>query len=237
MGLYNLLYLQSEWMNIHSWIFILSWIQIELIFCMLIHSVRKKLIVALGIHMVKYGCDLLGPGTLKICIIMFVLVNVAQSYLILHFSITCMLPLVILDFLQLILHAFFKTTNIGRLTFLLSFSRLEVHDKTTKNEGFQCPVTQLYWLKTHEIKSKCKLNLYFTFKIINIDNRSCRKLFFFFPSLTHFFITTTYQRFSTGHAQARKQSASAETCFSFKIKDRLILFELAGLLKDNLNKL
>ena len=31
--------------------------------------------------------------------------------------------------------------------------------------------------KIHEIKSKYKFNLYFTFEIINIRNRSCRKLF------------------------------------------------------------
>ena len=36
----------------------------------------------------------------------------------------------------------------------------------------------MYWSKTHEIKSKYKFNLYFTFEIINIHNRSCRKLFF-----------------------------------------------------------
>ena len=34
---------------------------IKLIFCMLLHSVRDTL----GVHMVKYGCDLLGPWTLK----------------------------------------------------------------------------------------------------------------------------------------------------------------------------
>ena len=36
---------------------------IELIFCMLI-SVRK-LKVTMGMDMIKYGCDALGPGTLK----------------------------------------------------------------------------------------------------------------------------------------------------------------------------
>ena len=34
------------------------------------------------------------------------------------------------------------------------------------------------WSKTHEIQGKCKFNIYFTFKIINIHNRSCRKLVF-----------------------------------------------------------
>ena len=56
----------------------------------------------------------------------------------------------------------------------------------------------------------------------------------FFLSLTHFFITATYRRFSTGPAQARKQYACTKTCFSFKIKDRIILFELEGILKNNL---
>ena len=36
--------------------------------CMCVYEcvcVLKKLTVTLGMHMVKYGCDLLGPGTLK----------------------------------------------------------------------------------------------------------------------------------------------------------------------------
>ena len=37
---------------------------IELIFCMVIHGVRK-VISSLGMYMVKYGYDLLGLGTLK----------------------------------------------------------------------------------------------------------------------------------------------------------------------------
>ena len=57
---------------------------------------------------------------------------------------------------------------------------------------------------------------------------------FFFPSLTHFFIIATYRRFSNDPAEARKQSARAKTCFSFNVKDRIILFELAGILKNNL---
>ena len=31
----------------------------------MLNMVSGKLKVTLGIHMVKYGCDLLGPGTLK----------------------------------------------------------------------------------------------------------------------------------------------------------------------------
>ena len=61
-----------------------------------------------------------------------------------------------------------------------------------------------------------------------------QKVVFFFPSLTHFFIRATYRRFSTGPTQARKQSASTKTCFSFKIKDQIILFKLADILKNNL---
>ena len=51
MGLYNLLYLKDEWRN---------WAD----FCMFIHGIRKKG-KTLRMHMVKYGFDLLGPGTLK----------------------------------------------------------------------------------------------------------------------------------------------------------------------------
>ena len=66
--------------------------------------------------------------------------------------------------------------NIGRLTFLRQFSRLEIHKKSTKIAGFQCAVTEVVLVKNSWIKGKYKLNLYFTLKIINIDNRSCRKL-------------------------------------------------------------
>ena len=45
---------------------------------------------------------------------------------------------------------------------------------------------------------------------------------------------STYRRFSTDPAQARKQPARAKNCFSFKIKDRISLSELAGLVKNNL---
>ena len=41
----------------------------------------------------------------------------------------------------------FKTANIGRLTFLLPFSRQEIHEKSTKNEGFQSTVTQIVLVK------------------------------------------------------------------------------------------
>ena len=41
----------------------------------------------------------------------------------------------------------FKTANIGMLTFLLLFSRQEIHKKSTKNEGFQCALTQVVLVK------------------------------------------------------------------------------------------
>ena len=94
----------------------------------------------------------------------------------------------------------------------------------------------MYWSKTNKIKSKYKFNIYFTFEIINIGNRSCRKLGFFL-SLTHFFITATYRRFSTGSTQAQKQYAHTKICFSFKVKNRIILFELEVILKNNLRLL
>ena len=98
----------------------------------------------------------------------------------------------------------FKTANIGRLTFLLPFTRQEIHEKST---------------------------LYFTFKIINIHNRSCRK--FFLPLLNPLFSLQQLYRFSTGPAQARKTVCSHQNLF-FKIKDWMILFELEGILKNNL---
>ena len=41
----------------------------------------------------------------------------------------------------------FKMTNIGRLTFLLLFFTLEIHEKSTKNEEQQCDVTQVVLVK------------------------------------------------------------------------------------------
>ena len=85
----------------------------------------------------------------------------------------------------------FKKANIG----MFSYSRFPGR-KFTKNLPKRKDINVLYWSKT-------QINLYFTFEIIHIHNRSCKKLFFL-PSLTHVFITTTYQRFSTGPGQARK---------------------------------
>ena len=64
---------------------------------------------------------------------------------------------------------------------ILGFLRLEIHKKSTKNKRFQWAVpVKTSWTK------KYKFNLYFTFKIINIDNRSYRKLFFSNPPLPTF---------------------------------------------------
>ena len=40
-----------------------------------------------------------------------------------------------------------KTTNIGMLTFLLPFSRQEIHKKSTKNKGIQCALTHVVLVK------------------------------------------------------------------------------------------
>ena len=55
--------------------------------------------------------------------------------------------------------------------------------------------------------------------------------YFFLNPLFHY---RKLQKVLTGSAQARKQYARTKTCFSFKIKDRIILFELEGILKNNL---
>ena len=54
----------------------------------------------------------------------------------------------------------FKTAYIGRLTLLLPFSRLEIHKKSTKNERFQCAITQVVLLKNSWTKPNT--NLIFT---------------------------------------------------------------------------
>ena len=41
----------------------------------------------------------------------------------------------------------FKTAYIGKLTFLLPFSRQEIHEKHTKNKGIQCAVPQVVLVK------------------------------------------------------------------------------------------
>ena len=51
MGLYTAV--SQEWMNELSWFFACSYI------------LSRNLKITMGMHMVKYGCDFLGPGTLK----------------------------------------------------------------------------------------------------------------------------------------------------------------------------
>ena len=51
----------------------------------------------------------------------------------------------------------FKIANIGRLTFLLLFSRQKIHEKSTKNEGFQCAVTQVVLVKNSWNKKQIQI--------------------------------------------------------------------------------
>ena len=60
-----------------------------------------------------------------------------------------------------------------------------------------------------------------------------QKVVFFIPSVTHFFIQQLTEGFQLA-LRKPENSACAKTCFSFKIKDQIILFELAGILKNNL---
>ena len=53
----------------------------------------------------------------------------------------------------------FKTVNIGRLTFLIPFSRQEIHEKSTKNEEFQCAVTQAVLVKNSWNKKYIQISL------------------------------------------------------------------------------
>ena len=59
--------LEWLWSEVVVATLVTRWIDewIELIFCMLIHGVMKAKSYFGYMHMVKYGCDLLGPGTLK----------------------------------------------------------------------------------------------------------------------------------------------------------------------------
>ena len=61
----------------------------------------------------------------------------------------------------------FKKANIG----MFSYSRFPGR-KFTKNLPKRKDINVLYWSKT-------QINLYFTFEIIHIHNRSCRELVFF----------------------------------------------------------
>ena len=63
----------------------------------------------------------------------------------------------------------FKKANIGMFSYFRFPGR-----KFTKNLPKRKDFNVLYWSKT-------QINLYFTFEIINIHNRSCKKLFFLPP--------------------------------------------------------
>ena len=91
----------------------------------------------------------------------------------------------------------------------------------------------MYWSKTHKIKSKYKFNLYSTFTIINIDNISCRKLFFFLPFLNPLLHYSDLLKVFNWPCTSQK-TVRVKNCFSFKIKDWIILFELAAILKNKL---
>ena len=150
---------------------------------------------------------------------------------------------VLLLFIHIVLGSHLKQVT----AVLFSSSRADVHTYSKKQilgcfltSVFQAEISQKIYQK--ERISMCftgqKLNLIYTLHskllIFIIDHtKGC----FFFLSLTRFFITTTYQRFSTGPAQAGKQYTRTKTCFSFQIKDRIILFELESILKYNLRLL
>ena len=113
-----------------------------------------------------------------------------------------------------ILCTHFQNSKYSEVNFLTSVFQ-------TENSRKNLPKMKDFNKLQKLMKQKVNTNLIFTLPskllILIIDHaESC----FFFPSLTHFFITATYQRFSTDPVQARKQSASAKTCFPFKIKDK-----------------
>ena len=75
----------------------------------------------------------------------------------------------------------------------------------------------MYWSKTHEIKSKYKFNLYFTFEIINIHNRSCRKLFFL-PLLNPLFHYSNLQKVFNWPCTSQKTLCSHQNLFFLQNK-------------------
>ena len=70
----------------------------------------------------------------------------------------------------------------------------------------------MYWSKTHEIKSKYKFNIYFTFEIINIHNRSWRKLFFL-PLLDPLFHYSNLPKVSNWPCTSQKTVCSYQNSF------------------------
>ena len=99
----------------------------------------------------------------------------------------------------------------------MSVSRQEIHEKPTKNEGFQHAVTQVVLVKS--LWNKKYTNVIFTLPskllIFIIDHaESC----FFFLSLTCFFITATYKRFSNWPCTSRKTVCSHQNLFLLQNK-------------------
>ena len=92
---------------------------------------------------------------------------------------------------------------------------------------------KLYWSKTHEIKSKYKFNLYSTFEIINSHNWSCRKLFFL-PLLNPFFHYSNLSKVFNWLCTSQKAVCSHQNTFFLQNKRLIILFELEGMLKNDL---
>ena len=108
----------------------------------------------------------------------------------------------------------FKTANIGRLTFLIPLSRQEIHEKSTKNGEYQCTVTPSC---TGQKLMKYKFNLYFTFEINNIHNRSCRKLFFL-PLLNPLFHYSNLQKVFNWPCTSQKTLCSHQNLFFLQNK-------------------
>ena len=51
----------------------------------------------------------------------------------------------------------FKIANIGMLTFLLLFSRQQIHKNSTKNEGLQCVLTSVVLVKSSWNKKQIQI--------------------------------------------------------------------------------
>ena len=85
--------------------------------------------------------------------------------------------------------------------------------------------------KTHEIKNKYKFNPYFTFEMINIHNRSSRKLFFFL-SFTQFFISKRTKGFQL--ALCKTENSLLMPKLVFPSKQKIEQSKSAGILKNNL---
>ena len=91
----------------------------------------------------------------------------------------------------------------------------------------------MYWPKTHEVKSKYKFNLYLNFKIINIDNRSCRKLFFR-PLLNQVFHHGNFPKIFNWPCASQKTVWLRQGLFFFQYKGSYNLIRVDSHAKNNL---